>query len=53
LICYGVVLKAIIIGVVVGFVTSFIAMNGFDSLKDIWKRFQVNEEADSDEGGEG
>lgn len=50
-ICYGFILKAVGIGIIVGFITAFIAMNGFDSLKDIWNRFQINKEEDS--GGEG
>lgn len=36
---YGLMIKAVGIGVLSGFVTAFIAMEGFDSLKSIWSRF--------------
>lgn len=29
------------IGILAGFVVSFVSMNGFDSLKDIWQRFTM------------
>lgn len=29
------------IGILAGFVVSFVSMNGFDSLKDIWQRFTL------------
>lgn len=50
LICYGFALKSIGIGIIIGFITAFVAMNGFDSLRDIWSRFTIKEE---DSGGEG
>ena len=34
-------------GLFMGFIVSFISMNGFDSLREIWTRFQVE-----DDGGE-
>lgn len=57
---YGIGLGAIGIGVLMGFVTAFVSMEGFDSLKNIWLRFngglsEVKEENDEEEdiGGEG
>lgn len=59
---YGVAVKAIGIGVLSGFVVAFVAMEGFDSLKNIWGRFVLNEEEpveieeeeiEDDVGGEG
>lgn len=29
-------------GLFMGFIVSFISMNGFDSLKEIWTRFQID-----------
>lgn len=48
---YGFIFKALVIGVAIGNVTAFVAMNGFDSFKEIWNRFQVNDKNDND--GEG
>lgn len=36
---YGLMWKAVGIGVIAGFVTAFISMEGFDSLRSIWLRF--------------
>lgn len=36
---YGVMFKAFGIGILSGFVVAFISMEGFDSLKSIWGRF--------------
>ena len=36
---YGLMWKAVGIGIIAGFVTAFIAMEGFDNLKSIWGRF--------------
>ena len=41
---YGVILSAFGIGILSGFVVAFIAMEGFDSLKNIWQRFTVKPE---------
>lgn len=53
--CYGIILKAVGIGILMGFVVAFVAMNGFDSLKNIWNRFNSGEsyEEEEDTGGEG
>lgn len=61
LVCYGYTLKTLLVGVVIGFLTAFVAMNGFDSLKSIWDRFnpnkpeeiEVDTEEPSEDGGEG
>lgn len=39
MICYGVTLKIAGAGIIGGFVVAFVAMNGFDSLKNIWLKF--------------
>lgn len=49
MICYGVTLKIIGAGIVGGFVVAFVAMNGFDSLKNIWNRFTVGQVTSSEE----
>ena len=54
LLCYGVILKAFGVGILLGFVTAFVAMNGFDSLKSIWERFTNPKiEEVEEESGEG
>ena len=55
---YGFILKAFAIGILSGFVTAFVAMEGFDSLKNIWMKFNsgsgAGEENEEEEtGGEG
>lgn len=40
-------LEAVGIGVVIGLVTAFASMNGFDALKNIWLRFNPTEPEDS------
>ena len=40
-------LEAVGIGVVIGLVTAFASMNGFDALKNIWLRFNPTESEDS------
>lgn len=37
---FGAGLFNIVTGVIVGFIVAFISMNGFDSLREIWQRFQ-------------
>lgn len=39
LVYYSSVLEALGVGVVIGLVTAFTSMNGFDALKSIWLRF--------------
>lgn len=39
---YGISLTIGIKGLFIGFIVSFISMNGFDSLKEIWQRFQID-----------
>lgn len=39
-------LKAAGIGLVMGFVSAFTAMNGYDALKNIWTRFTVPDSED-------
>lgn len=39
LVYYSSVLEALGVGVVIGLVTAFTSMNGFDALKNIWLRF--------------
>ena len=47
---YGVMLSSFGIGILSGFVVAFIAMEGFDSLKNIWNRFTIkNIEANVEE----
>lgn len=46
--CYGITVKNGFSGLIIGFITAFVAMNGFDSLKSIWDRFVIQEE-DSEE----
>jgi hypothetical protein len=50
LICYGLILKAVGIGILLGFVTAFVSMNGFDSLKSIWERFTSPKTEEESEG---
>ncbi len=38
---YGLDIVTGIKGLFIGFIVSFISMNGFDSLKEIWQRFQI------------
>ena len=38
---FGAGVTNIVIGTLAGLVVSFISMNGFDALKDIWERFTV------------
>lgn len=38
---YGLDIIVGIKGLFIGFIVSFISMNGFDSLKEIWQRFQI------------
>lgn len=45
---YGVMLKAIGVGLISGFVVAFIAMEGFDSLKNIWTRFTLKPTMEED-----
>lgn len=51
-ICYGFVVKTFLIGLIIGFLTAFVAMNGFDSLKSIWDRFNPSNDT-QENGGEG
>lgn len=37
----GLMIKTVCIGILTGFVVAFIAMEGFDSLKNIWNRFII------------
>jgi hypothetical protein len=39
LVYYSSVLEALGVGAVIGLVTAFASMNGFDALKSIWLRF--------------
>ena len=53
LLCFGVAFKALAVGVITGFIVSFTAMNGFDSLKSILTKCQnLKEKIDNDTGGE-
>ena len=45
---YGIMLKAIGVGLISGFVVAFIAMEGFDSLKNIWTRFTLKPTMEED-----
>lgn len=49
--CYGFAIKIIGVGIITGFITAFIAMNGFDSFKSILERFTSQET--KDDVGEG
>lgn len=46
---YGVMLSSFGIGILSGFVVAFIAMEGFDSLKNIWTRFTIKPELQATE----
>lgn len=50
---YGVLIKGLLIGIVTGFVVAFVSMNGFDSLYQIWNRFNGNIELENKEDVEG
>ena len=39
---FGAGVTNIVIGTLAGLVVAFISMNGFDALRDIWKRFTIN-----------
>ncbi len=41
LLAYGGDVKMIIMGVLMGFVVSYVSMFGFDTLKDLYKRFSL------------
>ena len=45
---YGVMLKAIGVGLISGFVVAFISMEGFDSLRNIWTRFTLKPTMEED-----
>lgn len=45
----GTLLKAIVMGILMGTVVAYVAMNGFDSVKSIWNRFQNNGTSTEDE----
>ena len=47
LVYFASALEAVGIGVVIGLVTAFASMNGFDALKNIWLRFNPTESEDS------
>lgn len=40
LLSFGAGIFNIVTGIFVGFIVAFISMNGFDSLREIWQRFQ-------------
>lgn len=44
---FGYAASTIILCALAGFIVAFISMNGFDSLKEIWKRFSVDKIAES------
>ena len=44
---YEASLKAFVLSVFMGFITAYTSMNGFDTLKDIWDRFQFTDKNDS------
>lgn len=43
---------SVITSILNGFVIAFISMNGFDSMKSIWKRLVAGKEEGEDENGE-
>lgn len=49
MICYGVTFKIVGAGIIGGFVVAFVAMNGFDSLRNIWNRFTIDQMISSEE----
>ena len=55
LVYYSSVLQAIGVGAIIGLVTAFASMNGFDALKSIWLRFnpvepeKIEEEVETEE----
>lgn len=62
IVCFGIAPKIICGAAMGGFIVAFVAMNGFDSLKNIWNKFNVanfNDEVieedelfEEDDGGE-
>ena len=44
---FGCAASTILICTLTGFIVAFISMNGFDSLKEIWKRFSVDKVAEN------
>lgn len=49
ILCYGFTLKIAGLGIIGGFVVAFVAMNGFDSLRNIWLRFTTKSIISSEE----
>lgn len=39
-------IEKVISGILMGGLTAFVSMNGFDALRDIWNRFDVMDEGD-------
>lgn len=42
-------IKTIMIGILMTPIVAFTSMNGFDTVNELWKRFQVNKEEKEDE----